>query len=67
MTPAKKERAVADERTLTTYRRADGAPVLDRYDLVLNAEPFAEPPETVEVIEETWTLTSSRPITFEPN
>lgn len=50
---------------MTTYRRADGEPILD-YDFVLHEEFFEDLDEPIDLIVEVWQVIETRPLTIKP-
>ncbi len=60
----------ADRDTMTTYRMADGLPILGEYDHVTDLGEWFDPAnidEPVELIHEEWALLSRETITIRPS
>lgn len=58
--------AMRRNKTMTTYRMADGSTVYDDYEFVTGPEWFEDCDDPTEVIKEVWRLESSQTLTFGP-
>ena len=55
-----------DTKTMTTYRRADGELIGGEYGWVADTDFFDDEEDYLEVVEEVWTLASTRTLKFGP-
>lgn len=60
------EMVVSEPEEMTTYHRADGELISGEFSFVTELEWFDYDEEPTELVEEVWTLKSSRPITVGP-